>query len=93
MKRLAFLLVVVAVGAGCSDRYLIHKASSAYWHRLRVFEAKCVDIPEPKGPAECPAEEADLRADYVKIDAATDAALRGPLPKAARTDLKAIARK
>lgn len=84
---------MVAVGAlGCSDRYWITKAAGAYQYRMRVFEQECVDIPGDPPPG-CTQREAVLNTEFKTLDAATDSSLRGPLSKAARSDLKAIAKK
>lgn len=91
-KRFALLMVVTVWALACSDRYWIHKASSAYQYRMDKFEQECVNIPGDPPPG-CINREAEINQDFDAIDRATDAALRGPLSKQARADLKAVAKK
>jgi hypothetical protein len=85
--RRGLLLVLLAVGCS-SDLSLIRKAHAAYTYAEARYEQRCA---QPiKGPPDCPAEHLRLTAYYDELTATDAAALAGPLPKPARTRLKAM---
>lgn len=87
MRRLAFLLLVVAVG--CSDRKLVADATAAYQYAETHYEWSCVAV---KGPPECKQDREELMAAKQEVTLCNQVQKVGALPGIARKRLRAIKR-
>lgn len=77
----------LVVCSGCSDSYLVKKASAAYVIAEARYEEECVKVKCPDAAA----RQQGLKTDREFLNTSITAAKVGKLPKSARQRLKEIA--